>query len=368
MHGIGAYRRKLQEQGLINSIDDQIYDSAELPDYARFNELEMLQLIPVIIGELQQRRIDDSEQTVLRTVFGSLWELMVEEADRRQRKRAARSMAVDSGSREDLNEAQPQRHQSTIDPVLKSILRAQRDHELMQEPPYIRHTGLAATAVSGADEHGMAAKLAKLWNEQNGNVEPSQRILKLAAVLIHEQVQRKQSRAQRKASRRQAAAAAATSSEEELLRVRPVRHRRAAAAVVAGAEETDSNEIEGNDEDYSYGDEEQSPAATVDADVLDMFEDDNGQRGYTAESDDLDPALLALRGDDEQLLRQMYGTAAPNDSRYGGSVKELFTLAAEHRLRKQQNRDYLRDSRRDTGSQRGENGRKPRRTSDDGDN
>lgn len=349
LHGIGAYKRKLQEQGLINSIDDQIYDAEPAPadQYQHFNELEMLQLIPVIIGELQARRIDDADQQMLHSVFGSLWQLMVDEAERRQRRRAARSMDG-SSSRED------ERQQPPIDPVLKSILRAQRDHEVMQEQAYIRNS-LVRGSSGSIDEHGMSAKLAKLWNEQNGNVEPSQRILKLAAVLIHEQMMRRQSREQRKSLRRHAnavaaraaaAAAAASSSEETddeeetaaVLRVRMAsgaRHKRA----------LDVMDVQGNDADYNYVDDSET---MPDGDVMDMFEDvaehGDSENGGMSDGDDakLDPTLLALRSDDEQLLRQMHGSAAQHD-RYDGSVTELFNLAARHRMRKQRNREYLRD-------------------------
>lgn len=355
MYSMGAFKRKLQEQGLINSIDDEPYDSLETADYAHFNEFEMLQLIPVIISELQQRHIEEDDQRMLRAIFGSLWDLIVEEAQRRQRKRAARSHGAHRHHQHTTT--------TTIDPVLKSILRAQRDHDQL-------NVNSNALLASGAvDEHGMAAKLAKLWNEQNNyNVEPSQRILKLAAVLIHEQVQRKQTRAQRRAMRRTAAAATlmalteseltqqqqqqqlelssgeSLSLEEEALlepkwRLRNMRHKRATAAAASVAVVDESPEpIEGNDEDYAYGDEENvaadvAAAAATESDG-EMFED--------GEEADIDPTLLALRGDDEQLLRHMHGSAALRDETNSGSVSELFALAAEHRRRQRQNRNYLR--------------------------
>lgn len=376
LHGIGAYKRKLQEQGLINSIDDQLYDSSNIVssavsdedasvDYsAGFNELEMLQLIPVIIGELQFRRISSSDQAMLHSIFGSLWPLMVEEADRRrERRRAARSMTVaDSTTSNPTLQLhhqhihQQQQHWPPIDPVLKSILRAQRDHdyaELSREQAYVRSQNSIVSGAAGADEHSMAAKLAKLWTEQNGNVEPSQRILKLAAILIHEQMVRRQKRAQRKSLRRhanavaarEAAAAAAIAEAASVLRVQragdaaAMRRKRAAADII---DDTD------NDADYSYDDlsddsvddegaamyedvaEKGRTIISANAVIEGDAEDDDADDDSDANSADLDPTLVALRSDDRQLLRHMYGVTVPQ-KRFGGSVTELFNLAARHR-------------------------------------
>lgn len=347
----------------------------------------MLQLIPIIIGELQFRRIASSDEVMLRNVFGSLWPMMVEEADRRrERRRAARSMTnTDSTAAHPTapvhphrhhHQQQPQQRWPPIDPVLKSILRAQRDHdyaELSREQAFARSQNNLLSGAVGANEHSMAAKLAKLWTEQNGNVEPSQRILKLAAVLIHEQMVRRQKRAQRKSLRRRANAVAAARDAAAAVRAAPatpsatpaventsvfqvrrtgaaaVRSKRSTATATAtagGALVMDSNDVEIFDEDYSYDEMLPDDEALMFEDVGENYRQivnadvDADQDVADEESAALDPTLVALRSDDVQLLRQMYGVAEPQD-RSAGSVTELFKLADRHRELKRRNERNL---------------------------
>lgn len=47
-----------------------------------FNDLEVLQLIPVIVEQLKQGSITDQEEDVLKSIFGDLWSVIVDEASR----------------------------------------------------------------------------------------------------------------------------------------------------------------------------------------------------------------------------------------------------------------------------------------------
>lgn len=160
------FQRKLQEQGRINSIDQQVYEfdnpeSSERtqPDgQHRLNELEALLLMPVLIDELQNERISTSEQSMLRTMYGPLWQLMVDEVAVRN---ADKSNGDDS------------------DPVLVSLLSALR--RLEDDNGEFR----GASHAEGAIED---VRFRNLWNGSSANVaedEPAQRLLKLVAILIH---------------------------------------------------------------------------------------------------------------------------------------------------------------------------------------
>lgn len=172
MHDFGAFKRKLQHSGLINSIDDDDSGSSDGIDatadgrphrqssspHARLNEMDMLQLIPVLIDELQAGHIDAGEQRMLHSLFGTLWELMQDEVDAR-------------------------RQASAGDPVLGDLLRALQRLEA---------NGGRLPAVGGRNGSGAVVKkdgrFVNLWNRGDGggaDEEPAQRMLKLVAILIH---------------------------------------------------------------------------------------------------------------------------------------------------------------------------------------
>lgn len=65
----------------VSSVDSQL----TLPNQAgsfRFDELEVIQLIPVIIEQLRQGHVSQDEQVALEKIFGDLWSLMLTEASR----------------------------------------------------------------------------------------------------------------------------------------------------------------------------------------------------------------------------------------------------------------------------------------------
>lgn len=160
------FQRKLQQRGLINSVDDNDCDygaRAHHPNGRRpqqlprpqqcIRELEMLQLIPLLIDELQADRIEAGERRMLRTLYGTLFELMEDEV-------VARSRHTDG------------------DPVLADLLRALRRLEA-DGGRLVQRNG------EKKDE-----RFVNLWNRSDaahGGVdeEPAQRILKLVAILIH---------------------------------------------------------------------------------------------------------------------------------------------------------------------------------------
>lgn len=174
-HSFRAFKRRLLADGLLNSIDQQtppLYADRKQPHRKRkgtINELDMLQLMPVVIDALQLGRIDKSEQRMLRAVFGGLWDLMRDEA-------VARSTGRSSGGAEQQRGAR--------DAVLGDILRALRYSETNGRVQY-----LSTIAERGASESISKAKRIKASRKRQGlggdGDNMPQRILKLAAVLIH---------------------------------------------------------------------------------------------------------------------------------------------------------------------------------------
>lgn len=47
-----------------------------------FNDVEVLQLIPVIVDQLKQGSVTEQEEDVLKSIFGDLWSVIVDEANR----------------------------------------------------------------------------------------------------------------------------------------------------------------------------------------------------------------------------------------------------------------------------------------------
>lgn len=167
LHDFGAFKRELQHSGLINSIDadsvgdddnDADNDANSRPHRHHLNELDTLQLIPVLLDQLQAGKIEASDRRMLNSLYGPLWQLMLDEV-------AARRQAVPG------------------DPVLADLLRALQQLEA---------NGGRWPAVGGRNRGGSAAAVRKdkrfvnLWNRTDGgDEEPAQRLLKLVAILIH---------------------------------------------------------------------------------------------------------------------------------------------------------------------------------------
>lgn len=173
LHDFGVYKQKLQENGVINSIDQQVYaegdtDTATTDSNHRTYELSMLQLMPTLIEELRHGRIEAADQSMLHALFGKLWDAMVDEAE------ASAATGNDDGNDDAADGG---------DLVLAGILRAVQELEA---------NGRLQAVIESSVVPVTDVRFANLWHRSAADAEePSQRILKLAAVLMQAHVEAK---------------------------------------------------------------------------------------------------------------------------------------------------------------------------------
>lgn len=146
-----------------------------------FDELEVIQLIPVIIEQLRANRVTSNEAKALENIFGNLWPLMVSEAER------------DVNGFEKMN------------PLLRTILNSEE----------VRLAKRDITAQIGNDIYknslrrvyrGDAGKSPKPYislDDDRKLLSPSERLLNMVAAIVHksnvaEKAQAKKMRASRK--------------------------------------------------------------------------------------------------------------------------------------------------------------------------
>lgn len=291
-----------------------------------FNELEIIQLIPLIIDQIKLNRITKPEYQILRHVFGSLFHLIVEESHRR--------------TNEPMN------------PVLQSLLSAQkyRVHRFTNDI----HKNTMDTIMEKYDIDDNDKIAMKLAMHINRKLSPSQRILTAAALLIHENGRKSQDNrlepTNNEKTKRvgQSPPTRDDHSEKALLSLELLQangSKRSKRSTVFDSLSDEQmkvlQELIDND-DKEYSDE-----------YYDQLADLNSKR-----TDDIDTVtyqdyafdVTAMEADDDdEFLRSMYGNRQSNDYSEYGTISELLQLAAKHNLRKQRNSDYLKMSRDEIG-------------------
>lgn len=129
-----------------------------------FNELEALQMIPVVIKELKAHKLSDFDKKLLHTTYGDLWFLILKESTR--------------SSMEDIN------------PLLKSLIQA---HEFPNNRPIKSLNDIETNTVNKVyhSNHNDHIPLGLLKLRMNADMAPAQRLLKVAAILIRESLIKK---------------------------------------------------------------------------------------------------------------------------------------------------------------------------------
>lgn len=287
-------------------------------DAPHFDEVAALQLIPIIIYQMVGHQISNKDQAALIKVYGSLWPLIVKEADR-LRSRSNQFIEMDL--------------------VLKEVLRAQ------QVQTYGRQHALNRRSSTNGlpnDQAPFASKLAANWDESNVHVEPSQRILKMAAVLIREHDRKKQVQTDTETNflSDQMIEIARQNRRLRLAMAsfRPqVEHVRKRRSLVAPLEDdlnndqvimlrsllsnaNDSDDYDDFVDEYNELDDDRDmePVAAQ------LRSDNNEYDGYAFDM------AQALVEDDDALLRRLYGTSRQSNE---GSIMELLKIAAQNRRR-----------------------------------
>lgn len=351
----------------------QIFEQSS-SNAVHFNELDVLQLIPVIIKKLKVHSINEEDQTLLKTIYGVLWQLITEEAER-----------TDSES---------------MNPVLKELLNAQQiqlqKRENRQYENDVEHNTVQRVAREKIQKRkpvpaAAAMRLMKL--KMRRDVSPAQRLLKFSALLIHESVVRKQQQQQeqreqqlksprklrihkKQLSHNMATVAMPTINKADrsdddtvvldihLNRVnKPTRRFRRDTGVDGDnddEDEEDRNEIEMNllrsmigPEDDGEDDEDDLDAVSGEQNVATRTYNVKEKSAYASAQSDgnkeymdyaFDVSDNDVSGEEEQLLRSFYAprtlSSSFDDYEYG-SFSELMQLAAKHHSRAQRDSNYL---------------------------
>lgn len=350
-----------------------------------FNELDVLELIPTIVRKLKQNAFDESKKAILKAIYGVLWQLIAEEAHR---------PASDP-----------------INPVLKELLYAQ---EIQLHRRQGRHydNDIENNSVNRVvrqrvqpqfmfKKNPMLITMRLMKMKMREDLAPAQRLLKFAALLIHESMAHKQQlhknklaaklrttkrmRITKKQLAYNVADMDADDSVEAIMTVQPAvdvdeveepmldmnlgsinvhsgrrmrRHIKYDADVV---DDTDDKKTHSDEKDNNVemnllrsmiGKEDDGESAE---EYVDESETETKKREATKSTGDyadyaFDVSDHDSEAEEEQLLRSYYAprtmSAAFDDYDYG-SVSELMQLGAKHNLRAQRDSNYFKHLRVD---------------------
>lgn len=128
----------------------------------RFDELEIIQLIPVIIEQLRQGHVSESERLALEKIFGDLWPMLVAEAKR--------------GEGEEMN------------PLLKTIIQSEEvrlaKRDIKQQIGNDIYKNSIRRVYRGNDESSSPKPYLALDDDRKV-LSPSERLLKMVAAIVH---------------------------------------------------------------------------------------------------------------------------------------------------------------------------------------
>lgn len=312
------------------------------PLTSNFYELQILQTIPVIINKLKDKEIGAADKKFLKHIFGDLWQLMEDESNRPRTEH--------------------------INPILGALL-----HELH----LLRQRSKQTNDIEGntiektiqqlhfkANDQ-IPIRLSKLQVKQ---VLPlSQRLLRVAAILIHEAFAKRKSGKKlsesdgsgdfeaKRTHRRKRIHKRRLSADDSDSRMKSddAKRRRRSVDLAAGIDDVDDevqmnvlramiNQNEKTNEEYNYDDAEYDYTESgkeknyVRSVVQPETVERNDYQDYAFDTTNTDPD-----DEDELLLRRFYGRSSVNDDYEYESISDLMNLAAKHNLRAQRDSGYL---------------------------
>lgn len=270
---------------------------------------------------------------MLRHVFGSLFQLIVEETHRRPNEQ--------------------------MNPVLKSLYSAQkyRSHRYDNDI----HKNTMDTIMQKYDINDNDKLAMKLAMRINRKLSPSQRILTAAALLIHENSVKSKSMDDNRnvdENLHKKRVNSVENSENALLSLELLKDnnsneskRQKRSAIVDIVNDDDEqmkrlqNLIDNDEKEYSDEFYDQLIEST------NSNNNNGGDYGDSTYQDYAFDVTATQNDDDDELLRNMYGNrkSSSNDYDEYGTISELLQLAAKHSLRKQRNSDYLKLSKNQNG-------------------
>lgn len=137
----------------------------------RFDELEIIQLIPVIIEQLRRQHVSESEQLVLEKVFGDLWPILIAEASRKDD--------------EEMN------------PVLRTIIESEEvrlaKRDIKKQIGNDIYKNSIRRVYRGSSESSPKPYLA--LDDDRKLLSPSERLLKMVAAIVHKANEKRSSEA-----------------------------------------------------------------------------------------------------------------------------------------------------------------------------
>lgn len=143
-------------------VDSQLTQPNQAGSF-RFDELEVIQLIPVIIAQLRQGHVSESEQVALQAIFGDLWPLLTAEARRAEG--------------------------DAMDPVLRTIIDseevrlAKRDITKQIGNDIFKNSVRRVYRGNEGDKSAQKPYLA--LDDNRRQLSPSERLLKMVAAIVH---------------------------------------------------------------------------------------------------------------------------------------------------------------------------------------
>lgn len=151
-----------------------LVDSTTQTANMRFDELEVIQLIPVIIEQLRLGHVSESEKESLEKVFGDLWSLMVTEA-----------------KRSDDDE---------MNPILKTIIKSEEvrlgKRDITKQIDNDIYKNSIRRVYRGDPKRSAAPYIS--FDDERKLLSPKQRILNIAAAIIHKENLKEMSKAKLK--------------------------------------------------------------------------------------------------------------------------------------------------------------------------
>lgn len=127
----------------------------------RFDELEVIQLIPVIIAQLREGHVSKGEQVALEKIFGDLWPLLINEAIR-------------AGSEE-------------MNPLLKTLIQSEEvrlaKRDITKQIGNDIYKNSLRRVYRGEDEN--APKPYISLDDDRKRLSPTERLLKMVAAVVH---------------------------------------------------------------------------------------------------------------------------------------------------------------------------------------
>jgi hypothetical protein len=309
-------------------------ESNQLSETRGFDELEVVQLIPVIIEQLRQGHVTDDEKLALEKIFGDLWQVILDEAKRQKNDEMNPLLRTILQSEEVKLTKRDIKQQIDNDIYKNSIRRVYRGDDSKTQRPYIA------------------------MDDERRILSPSERLLRMIAAIVHktnamERTAKKIKQQKKKILRKQMKMKKEKNPKNPLgiITIDPPKqkfidkifgmNRIKRSLVQLNTDLTDMrafiDQINQSDEDYEEDEQNHNDNAVEEEDELDDYLNDDDDYYYDDEDDNEDDFQI-------DNLNSRYSNNI-FDEYEGGSVREFIELAKQRDRRLiQQKSSYFNDN------------------------